>query len=183
MYGVLGLFYRVAEHIKIGVVRSFRDQSGSIASYFRCLSRQGLPSRACNRLHFGKQPGQRIKSSADSIRVFWAAPSKEGMGKPIFDWCRKEPVVGRTCLQPPRNPRRKEIARIARSDLTALACSNKHGSEACRQGATHLHPACPSQKLVWGWVKIKPPGTAGFRACFHLPGFHFRYLFRPTAVS
>ena len=29
---------------------------------------------------------------------------------------------------------------------------------------------------IWVWVKIKP-GTAGFSPRFHLPGFHFVYLF------
>ena len=29
----------------------------------------------------------------------------------------------------------------------------------------------------WVWVKIKPPGTAGFGPCFRFPGFHLGYLF------
>ena len=31
--------------------------------------------------------------------------------------------------------------------------------------------------IIWVWVKIEPQGTAGFSLLFHLPGFHFGYLF------
>ena len=44
----------------------------------------------------------------------------------------------------------------------------------CRFEFSHFLALCLPMRV---WVKISPPGTAGFGPCFHLPGFHLGYRF------